>query len=379
MDRPVTKRIVILCAALSLALAFLAAAVDAKDPVCAKCRRPIDSGRWFQIDGLAYHYNHFTCANCNRPIGERKYIEYEGSYFDSTCYVRRFSRKCDVCREPLREWVTIDGKDYHESCYNEHRADRCALCGKPITGTYMYDDYGAKIHAEHLQDARQCNYCSRFISANSNGGERYSDGRVVCGFCLESVVKDKDEADSLMQVVRQTLALEGIVIKQKKLPLELVSQKKMQSLSPGHAADMAGFTKVRQTKSLMGLVKDNDVKIYILDRMPRMNFIATAAHELMHVWLGLNDRFETDEILAEGSCNYAAYLVLSRYPGEADHVIKYMQEDTDPAYGEGYRKVYSYVNAVGKSSWLAHLRTENHPPWTGEMGQTVVDESADDR
>jgi hypothetical protein len=357
----------------ALLLAVAAGSAFAKEEICDRCGKAIDSGRWFKIDGHAYHYNHFICANCRRPIGEKKYIQYEGQYYDSACYADRFSRRCEYCRQPMSEWVTISGKDYHESCYNVHLADRCAICGEPITGTYMYDDYGAKVHAEHMQDALQCNYCSRFISANSNGGEKYSDGRIVCGFCLESVVKDKDEADSLIQVVRQLLALEGIVIKQKKIPLDLVSQQKMQSLSPRHQSDMAGFTKVHQTKSLMGLITDNDVKVYILDKMPRMNFIATVAHELMHVWLGLNDRFDTELILAEGSCNYAAYLVLNRYPGTADHVIKYMQEDADPAYGDGYRKVRAYAESAGKSTWLEYLRTENIPPWAGQARQTTAD------
>lgn len=359
-------------------LAIAAGSAFAKEEVCAQCGKVIDSGRWFKIDGLAYHYNHFICANCGQPIGERKYIKHEGQYYDSTCYVQRYAHRCDYCREPLSEWVTINGRDYHESCYNEHLADRCALCGKPITGTYMYDDYGAKVHAEHMSDALQCNYCSRLISANSNGGERYGDGRIVCGYCLESVVKNRNEADSLMQVVRQKLAMEGIVIKRKKIPLELVSQNGMQSLSPRHQSEMAGFTKVRQIKSMMGLMTDTEVKVYILEKMPRMNFVATAAHELMHVWLGLNDRFDTEEILAEGSCNYAALLVLSHYPGEADQVIKYMQEDTDPAYGEGYRKVRAYVESAGKTVWLEHLRTENYPPWSGNQRQTTADESSAD-
>jgi hypothetical protein len=169
--------------------------------------------------------------------------------------------------------------------------------------------------------------------------------------------------------------MEGIVIKRKKIPLELVSQNKMQSLSPRHQSEMAGFTKVRQTKSMLGMMTDTEVKVYILEKMPRMNFVATAAHELMHVWLGLNDRFDTEEILAEGSCNYAAFLVLSHYPGEADHVIKYMQEDTDPSYGEGYRKVRWYVESAGKTAWLEHLRTENYPPWSGHLRQTTADDS----
>ncbi|MBK7143295.1 MAG: hypothetical protein IPH75_14570 [bacterium] len=331
--------------------------------ICAKCKKPIDSGKWFEIDGRTYHYNHFVCENCGKPIGEENYFARDGNYYDSLCFVKRFARRCAYCDQPMMEWVTVAGRDYHDACFTEHVADRCAICGKPILGNYLYDSYGAKVHSEHKTEAKQCDYCSRFLTAESEGGEQYPDGRTVCGLCKKSVVSSQHEADSLLLVAKALLRMQGIVIKQGDFDLELVSREGMSALSDRPGPEKAGFTHIQQSKYLGGLFKDTEVKIYILDRMPRIHFIATAAHELMHVWFGLNDRFHTEDILAEGSCNYASYLVLLNYPKEVDHVIDRMMEDDDPIYGEGFRRVNRYVEEVGIAAWLNYIREFDHPPW----------------
>jgi hypothetical protein len=61
-------------------------------------------------------------------------------------------------------------------------------------------------------------------------------------------------------------------------------------------------------------MKTRDIKVYILHGMPRIDAIATLAHELTHVWQSVHGRLENDPAFAEGSCNYASYLVLGQYP-----------------------------------------------------------------
>ncbi len=347
-----------------LLLLCLAGLVAADDLICAKCKKPIETGKWFKIEGRAYHYNHFVCANCGKPIGEQRYIKRDGAFYDSLCFVERFAKRCAYCDGPIMEWVTVGGKDYHDSCFTEHVAERCAICGKPIMGSYLYDPHGAKIHKEHQQSFQQCDYCSRFITAETDGGEKYADGREICGICLKSVVRTRSEADSLLQIARELLQKEGIEIKRKSFDLALTSRDGMNDVSDGHGADKAGFTHLQQSKYLGGLFKDNDIKIYIIDGMPRIHVLATAAHELMHVWLGLNDRFNTEDQLAEGSCNYAAYLVMKHFGDEGEYLIQRMLEDDDPIYGEGFRRVKVYAESVGIYGWLQYLKDYDFPPWT---------------
>nr|WP_281389034.1 protein DA1 [Spirochaeta isovalerica] len=97
--------------------------------------------------------------------------------------------------------------------------------------------------------------------------------------------------------------------------------------------------------------------IYILKGMPESSFISACAHELMHIWFysrgltGLSPRLE------EGSCNYAAYLILKTLNSpEAAYRIHELMEDRSPVYGKGFQKVLKMVEGHGVPYWLEYLQ-----------------------
>jgi hypothetical protein len=95
---------------------------------------------------------------------------------------------------------------------------------------------------------------------------------------------------------------------------------------------------------------------YLLYGMPRMEIINTVAHELAHVWQFNRGRFRNDRSWAEGSCNYAAYMVLGKYPGRESSFFRTgLMRDADPVYGEGFRRVKTLVDAEGSKAWLRYL------------------------
>jgi len=84
---------------------------------------------------------------------------------------------------------------------------------------------------------------------------------------------------------------------------------------------------------------------------------------LMHVWHYSQNILENDPAWSEGSCNYAAFLVLNRYSDEqAAYIIAGMNNDPNPVYGEGFRRVKKLVEAKGISSWLESVRKSNSFP-----------------
>ena len=84
----------------------------------------------------------------------------------------------------------------------------------------------------------------------------------------------------------------------------------------------------------------------------------------MHVWLYDNGVDDMDPALCEGSCNYAAYLVLQRYPGkESEYIQTAFRDEPDPIYGDGFRGVAEYVEKHGVAGWLGYLRSHRNPPW----------------
>jgi hypothetical protein len=93
----------------------------------------------------------------------------------------------------------------------------------------------------------------------------------------------------------------------------------------------------------------------------------------MHVWLFVNAPLDMEPTLCEGSCEYAARLVVS---GLKDPYVDFLEEaqetSDDLVYGGGFRSVRDYVRHQGVPAWLTYLRTHSTPPWlraTRTVGQ----------
>jgi hypothetical protein len=75
------------------------------------------------------------------------------------------------------------------------------------------------------------------------------------------------------------------------------------------------------------------------------------------VYLFNHGHFDSDPLFIEGSCNYAAFLVLGRYPGrESSFFRANMASDPDPVYGAGFVRVREYAEADGTRDWLKRVR-----------------------
>jgi len=156
----------------------------------------------------------------------------------------------------------------------------------------------------------------------------------------------------------------GIEIDIDDIPVYLVDRNEMAQLREDEEGDPHGFTYLEQTTTIGGLILERKFNIYMLTGTPRMFFIATMAHELMHVWLHENAPKDIDPALCEGSCNYASYLTMGDYSGtDTDYIKTTLQENPDPIYGDGFRRVAEFVDEHGIDSWLSYLRENSNPPW----------------
>ncbi|PWB71061.1 hypothetical protein C3F09_08370 [candidate division GN15 bacterium] len=349
-----------------LALLLASATMADQQKVCASCRKPITSGQYIEADGRYWHANHFVCAYCGRPIGTDRYFTHDGRQYDSACYVNEISARCAYCGQPVgASWVTFEGRPYHKDCYTNSVALRCSFCGDVISGKYLQDQWGNTYHEYHRNEPR-CQYCGRLFTAATNGGERFSDGRSECGLCLETAVRDKSEAEKIMREVKATLASLGIVIDRKNVPLKLVDAAQLAAHNGTGRSnrELEGLTQWEKRSWLYGLVDKYDFDIYILHSLPRTHYYATVAHELMHVWLTLNAPLDQNSAVVEGTCNYAAYLVLMRLGDEeSDQIIRQMTGSNDPDYGEGFRQVKAQVELRTLAGWLDYLRRNAQASW----------------
>lgn len=315
-------RLVLLAAFLLVALAVTGLAEDA--PTCAECGKAISAGA-FQTQGRVYHPDCFVCALCQRPI--------TGPYSQSR------------------------GKVYHNDCFHDHVALKCSLCDAMLRGEYLQDYWGNSYCKRHDGEAPVCDSCGRFVSDKlTGGGMRYDDGRYMCNLCKPESMTDVDDILEIVFEVAEHMKTFGMAVDYNGIQINLVGRDKMQTLSGHHSNGLRGFTDYREDWRVFGRSQNRKMQMYLLYGMPRMEIINTIAHELAHVWQFNRGRFKNEREWSEGSCNYAAYLVLAKYPGRDSSFFRTsLIRDVDPVYGDGFRRVKTLAEAEGNGVWLRYL------------------------
>jgi hypothetical protein len=301
------------------------------EPLCGVCDKPVVTES-FQTRGVFYHSACFACAHCDRPI-TGPYSEYKQ-------------------------------KNYHNECFAKHVALRCALCEEIVRGEYLQDFWNNSYCLRHENDAPVCDSCGRFISTRTTGGGvRYDDGRFICRVCQPKSMTDIDDILGLVHEVAGHMREMGMKVDYQGIRIHLVGREEMQKLSGHHSEGLRGFTDYREDFRVFGKSHDRRMDMYLLYGMPRMELVSTIAHELGHVWQFNRGRFRNDRAWNEGSCNYAAYLVLAQYPGKESAFFRAsLSRDDDSVYGEGFRRVKVLAEAEGNRSWLRYLsRTTDFP------------------
>jgi hypothetical protein len=240
---------------------------------------------------------------------------------------------------------------------------RCALCNGVIQGEYIQDYWGNAYHLRH-QDDPCCDSCSRFISPSvTGGGVRYDDGRYICSICQPQSVTDIDDVMSLIDEVAVRMATFGMEVDYKGLEVHLIGQQQMKDLSGERSSGLRGFTDYSHDWRIFKRAGNRKLNVYFLYGMPRMELIGTIAHELAHIYQFNHGRFKNDHVFAEGSCNYAAYLVLSNYHDKDSEFFRHaLANETDHVYGEGFRRVKRFAEEQGTVIWLERLREKKDLP-----------------
>jgi hypothetical protein len=282
--------------------------------ICAKCKKVIE-GSLQKLNGKYYHPECYIeklglfCAKCGKPL-EDSWIEEKGKKYHSDC----FPLKCDICGKSLTgEYFYDEGGKYHKSCFAEHKAPKCCVCNQPIVqGKYITDCWGNRAHPDHDgKETQTCVYCSRFISDSaSNGGYLYSDGRIVCGICKLSSVIDDQKIKLSMSRVLELLAEPPSNIHEipQDIPIRLVNIPTLKELKGEDATDHGQGLTRSEVKYRGKIRTKTNHQIYILTGMPKLEFEAVLAHELLHVWL-VEENIEMSFKETEGFCNLGSALV----------------------------------------------------------------------
>lgn len=296
-----------------------------------------------------------TCNECGREI-TGSYFETGSHFYHPTCFT------CAHCGEPIKDaFLVYKHGNYHKRCFEDHVALRCVVCGGIIQGDYLIDYWGDGYHKSHQGVVSQCDFCQRFIYGELlDGMVRLPDDRRLCGKCAPSSIASTGKVRLIFAKAAEVLASNGMEVDIAQIEILLVGTDELKRVASSSSHDTKGFSDYLVKKNIFGQVKSESIKVYLLNGMPRTQMTSTAAHELAHVWQFQNGRLDQDPAVSEGSCNFAAYLVLRALGGEnADFVIDNMLKDPDPVYGEGFRRVKRYAEKEGLQAWLKLLQEKS--------------------
>ncbi|MCF8414000.1 MAG: protein DA1 [Melioribacteraceae bacterium] len=312
--------------------------------ICYTCNEPI-SGQYLVLDGKKFHPDHFLCDKCKLPISG-SYQKESNKYYHLDCFSEMKGLYCAFCGEVFTGgYIEVNGKKYHKLCFENNVAERCWICNNPLSGGFLSDIYGNKFHSIHENELERCNNCNRLISENSTeGGVQYNDGRSICNICYNNAVNGQKAVEAALSMVISDLEQKGIKINSDNISIRASDRKILQSAAGlSYSSKMQGFCDTQtKVETLNGKEVSRNVKhtIYALTGVPERYIQTTIAHELMHVWLHENTTDKQNEILREGSCNFASYLFLKdKSDNLSKEILLGLENDPDPAYGNGFRLV----------------------------------------
>ena len=183
----------------------------------------------------------------------------------------------------------------------------CSICDKHIKDKeYYVDIWNNPFHVYHKKVGTFCECCSRIISQKiTNGGYKLKDGRYICSLCDVSIIKTEKEIISSSKKVHSILRKNGIDnINMNEVKITLIDMIQMKEYYGPYKIDhLKGMTKIE-------LNSKKPFKIYILNNLPKTQFEAILAHELLHIWLYKKNIF-LDNLTMEGFCNLGSYLIYS--------------------------------------------------------------------
>lgn len=296
-------------------------------PVCQGCGQPI-RGNCLSALGATWHPEHFCCAGCNRPLGDSHFHLHNGAPF-------------------------------HSQCYSQLIAPHCAYCDKALIGRYLIDHWGSQYCPEHQQHYPSCAFCGRLVP-----NQPRSAGEISCSICQASAIETISEARPLFSLVKHWISNQGLSYNNLPLSLELCDQRRLAELLNDRSQTHSRGATTSSTSTQDGRVLFTKINgIAVLQGMPDILFQGVTTHELGHVWLIVHAIQNLPTWAEEGFCEYLAHRYYNDlHTPEGRYYATCIEENADPVYGEGFRRVCPLADTLGFSRFLEILRTTKRLP-----------------
>ena len=227
-------------------------------------------------------------------------------------------------------------------------------------GKYLIDHWGTKYCPEHQRRYPPCAFCGRLVPNQPARGDR----EISCSVCQSSAVETSTEARPLFSRVTHWISRQGLVYNNLQLSLELCDRDRLAQLLNEYGQTHSRGATTSSTYTQNGRVMRATVNgIAVLQGLPAVLFQGVAVHELGHVWLIVHGIQNLPHWGVEGFCEYLSH----RYYGdlntsESHYHAMCIEDNADPIYGEGFRRVRVIADSLGFSRFLEILRTTKRLP-----------------
>lgn len=233
------------------------------------------------------------------------------------------------------------------------RIMRCAICNNIIIGSYYTNEWGQAVCSSHSPVA-SCSSCNRFVKPTDR---HLPDERWICAACQPSIVSQPWHIEWVDKKVRQILAAKGAVIPAAQI--RMIPPAEMARLNGTNQINLfqPGLTYTQQTFNPLSSTQQHT--IYVFDNLPKVQFAGILAHEMLHAWQN-ERRISLPAHLCEGFCNVGSYVVYQAIGNDlALHFIKRLEQDPNPVYGEGFRKVAAVYRRKGNLTETMNVLTQH--------------------
>lgn len=278
---------------------------------CSKCNSVISGGS-FRTERDKYGSPVYTCLKC--ASGANRFV----------IGVTR----CAVCGEPIREsscYTSFNNVPFCVSCMKRH-PERCMSCGLPVPrGTGVRN--GSYV---------TCPACSRdLVTTNEALKELYGE---ACSF------------------MKSYMGMEVPV------PASNVNLADGREMSFALDKYRTAETPRDYCENPVGLFSNESgvMRIRIQKGMPRLEVLSTLVHESAHACMGRYGKPRPTLIFSEGFAVWCEYKFLSSI-GETKYYLR-KQENADPIYGEGLRRMLELEKSLSVGGVLEYVRTHRDFP-----------------
>jgi len=131
------------------------------DKRCNSCGKGFEPGsKRLELKGEFWHDTCFVCDVCSDPITSKRFIQHEGKQVCTVCFDQKFAKRCDKCKEIMREGGVACGTAFfHRDCF------ACENCNASIASQAFQQKEGLKYCTPCYKSlyAKKCSACSDFI------------------------------------------------------------------------------------------------------------------------------------------------------------------------------------------------------------------------